>query len=155
MLISDNCVGERIFSTDDFLIIKIHKGNIFKIKHNGEGFENIVNTPYHIFETFLLENNLYYLVGSDDGIYKINLDGNEAVRLDSARRMEIYNDKIYYEKYLRYSGDYTECICSCDLDGKNKKVIKNILGFIRDFKCINNKITYTTGKITNQILIEE
>lgn len=157
---SEELVAERIFTTEDFLIIKISSGVIFKINHNGEEYEKIVTSNYKIIDIFLLEHDLYYLVAGDIGIYKINLYTKENYKLDTARRMEFYNNKIYYLKYLSDSHDFKEGIFSCDLNGKNKIMLKGIhnYGFVRKFYLENNKIIYTTssedGKKLNELVIE-
>lgn len=120
----------KIYYADDTSLWSMNKDGTGKVKIQEEAYPMNIQS---------LDDDIYYINQETHGIYKVKQDGSQNIRIssDKAYSLNIYNRRLYFLD--RYNQLY---ITSMSLDGKDKKVIKEVVA--NDMMVYNNYIYYIT-----------
>lgn len=106
-----------------------YSSSLYKVKHDGTQKEKILNLDYLTFNNAkITDNYLFYIHGKNNTLYRVDLDTNSNVQIDtSIKKLDTDGENLYYLKWENSGWDSNpqNCFYKTDLDGKNKVLLEH------------------------------
>ena len=110
-----------------------YSSSLYKVKHDGTHKEKSLNLDYLTFNNAkITDNYLFYIHGKNNTLYRVDLDTNSNVQIDtSIKKLDTDGENLYYLKWENsgwdntFEGNPQNCFYKTDLDGKNKVLLEH------------------------------
>ncbi|MGN9162988.1 hypothetical protein [Clostridium sulfidigenes] len=109
-----------------------YSASLYKAKHDGTQKEKILSLDYLTFKSAkITDKYLFYIQGKNNTLYRVDLDTNSNVQIDtSINKLDTDGKNLYYLKWEstgwgEYKNDPQNCFYKTDLDGKNKVLLEH------------------------------
>jgi hypothetical protein len=109
-----------------------YSSSLYRAKYDGTQKEKILNLDYLTFKNAkITDNYLFYIHGKNNTLYRVDLDTNSNVQIDtSINKLDTDGENLYYLKWEstgwgEYKNSPQNCFYKTDLDGKNKVLLEH------------------------------